>query len=180
MDDKDHEIEELKARINRLEHGVRGQRIIIGYEYKSRTTIWGWPLIHVVMGYGADPEHPKMVARGIIAVGSIAIGVVALGGIGVGLLSLCGLGLGLVVVAGMAVGGVAVGGVSLGYLALGGVAVAHIAVGGLAIGHYAFGGNAVGIHCASPGHVDPAALDFAGSKLGILGDILSRVFRGYR
>lgn len=122
------------------------------FEYKSSWMIAGVPLIHINFGYG------KKVAKGIIALGNIAIGVISIGAIAVGLLSLGGLAIGGVVFAGLAAGVFAVGGVSIGYIAIGGLAIGiyacgglaianQIAVGGKAIGHIAIGASASGDYC---------------------------------
>ena len=98
----------------------------IGFEYKSKRTIKGLPLIHINFG-GIVPRK----AKGIIAIGEIAQGVIALGGVSVGIVSIGGLSAGLVSLGGLAVG-LAV--------ALGGAAIAPVALGGLAIGFIACGG----------------------------------------
>lgn len=130
-------------------------RLRFHYEYKSKTSWFGVPLIHIHVGRGVH------VAKGIIAIGNIAIGalsvgVVALGGLcfgvlGAGLICLAALALGLMLGAGgfaagalafggLAIGIVAVGGLSIGMFSLGGCAIAsHIAIGGYASGHIAIG-----------------------------------------
>ena len=89
------------------------------FEYRSKTTIKGIPLIHINKRYGGT-------AKGIIAIGTIAIGVISLGGISIGLLSFGGISLGLI----MAFGGLAAGGI----LSMGGLAISLL---------YAFGGAAI-------------------------------------
>lgn len=106
------------------------------YEYRSKCTLLGLPLVHIHLGYGLRR------ARGIIAIGNVATGLVAIGGFSAGLLS---------------IGGLAVGGVAFGLLAalgggafslgaaLGGCAVSRfVAVGGAAVGQYAGGAAAFG------------------------------------
>ncbi len=105
------------------------------FEYKSKRTVFGLPLVHVV--YGPAWAGGYRPAKGFIAIGNIAIGVIAIGGFAAGIFTLAGIGLGLVCIAGMAFGiGVGVGGIATGYFA----------VGGLAIGVYALGGLGVGAH----------------------------------
>lgn len=105
------------------------------YEYKSKRTLFGLPLIHVNVG------TRNCWARGIIAVGNIATGVVALGGLATGLFTLGGVSLGLLLaLGGFCLGAVSVGGVAVGILAWGGVALGWLAVGGVAVGVYAAGG----------------------------------------
>src|SRR5437879_4015550 len=43
-----------------------------GFEWKSRRTWMGWPLVHIAFGKGSD-GRPR-VARGVIAIGQRAIG----------------------------------------------------------------------------------------------------------
>ena len=108
------------------------------YEYKSKKTIKGIPLVHV--------NYRRVgiaTARGIIAIGNVAIGAVALGGISLGLISVGGLALGLLfALGGFAAGGLAFGGFAAGLIAFGGMAIGGFAVGGGAFGTYAIGGLA--------------------------------------
>ena len=105
------------------------------YEYKSKRTLFGLPLVHINSGPGLR------VAKGIIAVGNISIGVFSVGGLALGLFSFGGLALGLLLVlAGVGVGAVAWGGVAVGVLANGGFALGWLAIGGIARGVYGAGG----------------------------------------
>src|SRR5690348_9489392 len=66
----------------------------VGFEYRSRFSLWGLPLVHVA--FGSDPFSGKRrVARGVVAVGQYAVGVVAVGQVAVGLLAVGQLGAGL-------------------------------------------------------------------------------------
>jgi hypothetical protein len=104
------------------------------FEYKSKRTLFGRPLLHVTQGI--DPTTgEKRVARGIFAFGEIAIGVFAFGGYARGWFAF----------GGLAVGGVAIGGLSLGLISWGGLAIALVlAVGGLSMGPLATGGATLG------------------------------------
>jgi hypothetical protein len=55
-----------------------------GYEYKSRVTIVGLPLMHISFKY--RPNRTPVVARGIIAIGQFGCGVVCISQFGVGVL----------------------------------------------------------------------------------------------
>jgi len=55
-----------------------------GYEYKSRLTIAGLPLVHISFKY--RPNRTPVVARGIIAIGQFGCGVVCISQFGVGML----------------------------------------------------------------------------------------------
>ncbi len=112
----------------------------LDYEYKSKTRVFGVPLVHIhYRRFG-----PPVMAKGIIALGNVAVGVVALGGVAVGGIALGGLSLGLLLaLGGMAVGGLAFGGVAIGLLAFGGLAIGAWAMGGCALaGQVAIGGYA--------------------------------------
>lgn len=116
------------------------------YEYKSKTTLWGLPLVHIHLGFGLCR------AKGIIAIGNIATGVVAIGGLSVGAISLGGFALGLLAIGGGAIGLLlALGGFALGLLALGGICVGVFSVGGIAVGVYSIGGVALASDIAAGG-----------------------------
>ena len=139
------------------------------YEYKSKRTLFGLPLVHI--NCGPDVHW----ARGIIAIGNIATGFVALGGIAAGLLSLGAVSLGLLLALGaLSVGIIAIGGVALGWFAwggivcgiysVGGIALASkIAVGGIASAPLAIGSAAEGAKAIliPPGGLEGADLDAA-------------------
>lgn len=116
------------------------------YEYKSKRTLFGLPLMHINCGPGIHW------ARGIIAIGDVATGLIALGGLSIGLLSLGGLSFGLLLaLGGAALGGVSVGGLSVGLMAWGGISIGVLSIGGIALGVYTFGGLAVGSKVAIGG-----------------------------
>ena len=56
-----------------------------GYEYRSRLTLFGLPLIHVSFKY--RPNRTPVVARGVIAIGQFACGIVTISQFGVGVFS---------------------------------------------------------------------------------------------
>ncbi|MCX7829819.1 MAG: zinc-ribbon domain-containing protein [Acidobacteria bacterium] len=56
-----------------------------GYEYKSKATIMGIPLIHISFKY--KPNFLPVPARGIIAIGQFGAGVINISQFGVGVLS---------------------------------------------------------------------------------------------
>ncbi len=106
-----------------------------GFEYRSSIAIGGLPLLHIAGGYDPRTLQPR-IARGIIAIGNVAIGVVAVGGVACGLITIGGASIGLLAaIGGAAVGfGLSIGGFALGSIAIGGVAVGFInAIGGVAI-----------------------------------------------
>ncbi len=116
------------------------------YEYKSKRTVRGLPLVHINLGPGLCR------AKGIIAIGNIATGFISIGGLAMGVLSLGGLSLGLLLaLGGISLGCAAVGGLAVGLLALGGLALGILTYGGISCGVYAVGGVAIGSQVAIGG-----------------------------
>jgi len=127
-------------------------------EYRSRTSLGGWPLIHICVGVDPATMRPR-VAKGIVAIGNVAVGGVAIAGLACGLVTVGGASFGLL----FALGGAAVG---LG-MSVGGLAVGSIALGGAAIGFvYAIGGAAFGPAIIDGRRCDPAVADFVRQWLG--------------
>lgn len=112
--------------------------------YRSKATLFGWPVIDIALGPRGDEKIGK--ARGIIAIGDTAIGLLAIGGFCLGVLSVGGITFGVLSLGGMAgsvlasIGGIAVSG----GLAVGGTTVGTVASGGAAFGLIAQGGGAFG------------------------------------
>ncbi len=125
--------------------------IPFGYEYKSKLSFFGLPLVHVAHGIDPDTGRPR-VARGVIAIGNIAIGVFAMGGLAIGGLTFGGASIGVIALGGAAFGVVALGGLAVGiYIAVGGMAIsAAYAVGGGALAPCAFGGMGGDPACFEP------------------------------
>jgi hypothetical protein len=57
-----------------------------GYEYKSKTTIMGWPLLHISFKYRFNRR--PVPAKGIISIGQFGIGVINISQFGVGIISI--------------------------------------------------------------------------------------------
>jgi hypothetical protein len=57
-----------------------------GYEYKSRLSIAGLPLVHISFKYRSN--RTPVVARGIIAIGQFGCGVVCISQFGIGVISI--------------------------------------------------------------------------------------------
>jgi len=108
------------------------------YEYKSKRSLFGLPLVHIHIGTGAKK------AKGIIAIGNIASGVIALGLISMGVISSGLLSLGLFAFGTFAVGLLlAVGMISLGTFSIGAIAFGIFTLGAISIGVYSIGAVAV-------------------------------------
>jgi RNA polymerase sigma factor (sigma-70 family) len=101
------------------------------FEYRSKLSLLGLPLIHIRLRGGIERGPVKA----WIAAGDSAIGVLfALGGIAVAPISF----------GGFAAGLLTLGGCGIGLLSLSGFSIGLCAIGGFAVGWYAFGGCAVG------------------------------------
>lgn len=137
-----------------------------GIDYRSRRTLWGWPLLHIATG--VDPQTNRMrVARGVIALGNVAMGGIALGGIAIGGIALGGLAIGGVAIGGGAIGLLlALGGLAIGGVAVGGGTIGLVALGGGALGYYALGGLALGPHPLGANDQDYEAIEFFSRYLG--------------
>ena len=57
-----------------------------GFEYKSKTTILGLPLVHISFKY--RPNRVPVPARGVIAIGQFACGIITLSQFGIGVVSI--------------------------------------------------------------------------------------------
>ncbi len=132
----------------------------LSYEYRSKATLFGWPLLHVAIGVNPATGR-KRSARAIIAVGTAPRGIIAFGDEAVGVIA-CGIfGYGVISFSVIAVGVFACGSVAVGLvLAMGGMAIAPVAMGGLALGWYASGAMAWGKHALTPNAYDPIADKF--------------------
>ena len=112
------------------------------FEYKSKTTVFGVPLVHVNLGLGR-------VAKGIFSFGLVSVGVVSFGLVSIGLLALGTFALGLLSFGAISLGLiVALGAVSIGIIALGGCAIGCFSMGGCSIGLFACGGYTNGQYIA--------------------------------
>ena len=127
------------------------------WEYRSRATLFGLPLVHCRIGkISGQKIQPAIgwiaigeLAYGILfANGAVAVGGIAMGGASVGIFSFGGFSAGLLAFGGFSIGGIALGGAAIGMLASGGIALAwHAATGGLAAAHeIALGGAALANH----------------------------------
>lgn len=124
----DREVSDQAVTCPNCGYPIRGA---YGYEYRSERELFGLPLVHIISGNRIDPATGWLrVAKGIIAVGPIAIGVLALGGSSIGVVS------------------------------LGGLAPGLIGIGGGAVGYYAIGGGVWGVHALGGNAQDPNMVEF--------------------
>ena len=120
------------------------------FEYKSRRTVRGVPLVHVNIGFGRKAKGIVAIgltARGILSIGLASVGVLSFGLCSVGLLSVGALALGLLLAVGsMAMGTVAIGAIAAGIFAIGALSVGLISIGALSAGYFlAVGDHAYGM-----------------------------------
>lgn len=108
------------------------------YEYKSKKSWRGLPLVHINIGFGRS-------AKGVIAIGLTAKGIVAIGLAALGVITLAPVGIGLLLSMGVvAIGGIALGNFAFGIVAMGAVCVGLFSMGALAVGQFSFGAMAIG------------------------------------
>ncbi|MCM1122920.1 MAG: helix-turn-helix domain-containing protein [Eubacterium sp.] len=135
----------VRAGMNNVGGGyTQGQQVIVqrstfSYEYKSKKTFMGLPLVHV--HFGLKPLR----AKGIIAIGNVAQGIIAVGIVGLGVVTLAPVGIGLLLAVGMlVVGGMSFGTFAVGVIAGGAVSVGVFTMGAVAVGEFSFGALATG------------------------------------
>lgn len=123
------------------------------YEYKSATTLFGLPLLHINVGR----KNGKLaVAKGIVAVGTVAVGGVSVGIFSLGLLSVGILALGSIALGTLCAGIFSGGILAVGVFSFGTVAIGYLATGVASMGIYTGGVAsmgakvAVGVAAAAP------------------------------
>lgn len=117
------------------------------YEYKSKKTVFGLPLIHINIGLGRTAKGffaLGLKSVGVFSLGLLSIGIVSFGTLSLGIISLAAVGLGLISLGAVAAGILSLGGVAVGVFSFGGLAVGLLAYGGCAVGGFAVGGAAYG------------------------------------
>jgi len=130
-------------------------------EFRSHATFWGLPFLHYTRGICPETGR-RIIAKGIIAVGRLAMGVFAIGHASFGLIAIGQLGLGLFLGLGQASTGVyAIGQVAIGLLfGLGQAATGEIVIGQVAYGKYVLAQLGMGEYVWSMNRADPEAVSF--------------------
>ncbi|MFH1572824.1 MAG: hypothetical protein ABIG68_02510 [Acidobacteriota bacterium] len=130
-------------------------------EYHSHTQIFGMPFLHFTRG--KCPETgARVVARGFVAVGRLAVGIIAVGQASADIVAFGQASLGLLVSLAQAGAGL----FAVGQLALGGMfgagqlATGATAIGQLALGQYVLAQFGVGEHLWTTERADPAAVEY--------------------
>jgi hypothetical protein len=130
-------------------------------EYTSYARAFGLPLVHYTRG--KCPETGKrVVAKGVIAIGRMAVGVLAFGQASAGLIAIGQLAVGLLFGLGQGSTGVlAIGQLALGLaLGLGQGATGYVAIGQGGIGWYVLAQFGIGRHVWDMNGAAPAAREF--------------------
>jgi len=127
-----------------------------GYEWRSKQSVCGWPLVHVA--FGRDEKGKLRVAKGVVAVGQFAVGAVTVAQFGVGAV----FALGQFVAAPVAIGQVGLGLL----LGLGQLATGYVAVGQFAVGGWVRAMAGFGAHVWSMSERAPEAVEFFRRLIG--------------
>ena len=130
-------------------------------EFRSNTTLFGMPLLHFTRG--KCPETGKrIVAKGFIAVGRMAVGVIAIGQASAGLIAFGQASVGLLFgMAQASAGLIALGQLGIGiHFGAGQIATGVTTIGQVALGKYVLAQLGVGQHLWTPGHRDPVAIQY--------------------
>ncbi|MDI6764658.1 MAG: hypothetical protein QME83_16765 [Thermodesulfobacteriota bacterium] len=130
-------------------------------EFRSHATFWGLPFLHYTRGICPETGR-RVVAKGIVAVGRLAMGVLAIGQASFGLIAMGQAGLGLLFGLGQGATGLyAIGQIAIGvWLGAGQVATGEIAIGQVAFGKYVLAQLGFGEHVWSMDRADPEAVAF--------------------
>lgn len=121
-----------------------------GFEWKSKLTVYGFPLVHIAVG--KDAKGKLRVAKGIIAIGQFGIGLITIAQFGIGVIF--GLGqfiFGLTTIAQFAIGIL---------FGLGQFATGYIAIGQVTLGWYALCQMGLARYIWTPKIRNPEAIEF--------------------
>lgn len=124
------------------------------YEYTSKKTVKGIPLVHINIGMGRKAKGIiaiGLAAKGVVSIGFTSMGIISLGFASLGIFSFGLAALGIIAAAVLAAGIVSAGAISLGFISFGAIALGAVSAGGLAVGQIAAGGLAIGKYYAAGG-----------------------------
>ncbi len=145
--------------------GIR-RRPSVGFEYKTKTEIRGWPLVHIA--FGRDERGKFRVAKGVIAVGQFGIGLVTFAQIGLGVL----FGFGQLTAGLFAVGQVAPAVI----FGIGQLTTGHVAIGQFAIGDWVLAQIGLGVHTWTSFSRDPEAVAYFTGLWETIKGVLPSIF----
>jgi predicted Ser/Thr protein kinase len=151
------ELESICGPFDRLPANLR---MAFGFEYRSKASLFGLPLVHVTSGIDMATGK-RRVAKGIIAIGDLAKGFIACGTVAVGVFAFGAVSIGVVACGGFAFGLCSFAGIGVALLmSFAGFSLAPIALGGFACGYYAWGGAVLGVHPYGSNAADAVARRF--------------------
>lgn len=156
-------LEEVEFQVRHTRRGVWRRFVYPSGEYfaefRSHASIGGLPLIHYTRGRNPETGR-RVVAKGVLAVGRLALGVVAIGHASAGVVAVGQASAGLLLGLGQGTAGLlALGQIALGLeLGIGQIATGETAVAQLGIGHYVLAQVGWGEHLWTPERADPEAV----------------------
>ena len=121
-----------------------------GFEWKSKQTFYGYPMIHIA--FGRNKKGKLRIARGIIAIGQFAIGLIVFAQFGIGIL----FGFGQFILGITALSQVAI---TL-LFGIGQLATGYVAVGQVVLAYYGLGQAGLAQYLWSTMRKDPEAILF--------------------
>ena len=130
-------------------------------EYRSRSTVFGLPLLHYTRGICPETGR-RMIAKGFIAVGRVAVGAIALGQASAGIIAFGQASLGLLFALAQASAGfMAIGQLALGVqFGAGQLATGATAIGQFALGNYVLAQLGFGRYLWTSEHANPVAVQY--------------------
>lgn len=156
MDNEYMEEQNVKVKFD-YEDFLNQEKKFNTYEYKSKTELFGMPLIHINFSKGRIMFRRSIIlrdlqtAKGIIAIGDRAIGIMTVGLFSIGFISLGLFSLGLVTLGVFSLGLLSYGTIAIGYSSIGIIAIGWHALGvvalakDVAVGVVAVADNAIGV-----------------------------------
>ncbi len=162
--DVEYKIEKTRWGIWRRYFSDSGQYFA---EFRSNATFLGVPWVHYTRGKCPETGR-RIVAKGVLAVGRLAIGIVAVGQASLGVIAFGQLAVGLLFGLGQAsIALGAVGQLALGLsFGIGQLATGHSAIGQLGMGKYVLAQVGFGEHVWSTREADPEAVAYFQELLG--------------
>jgi len=128
-------------------------------EFRSHSMVGSMPLLHFTRGKCPETGR-RVVAKGFIAVGRMAVGVIAIGQASAGIIAFGQAGVGVLFCLAQACAGyVAIGQLALGaHFGAGQLATGATAIGQIGLGEYVLAQLGFGRYLWTVGHADPAAV----------------------
>jgi len=158
-------LEKVEYKVDETTHGIWRRYVYPNGEYfaefRSHAQVFGMPFVHYTRGKCPETGR-RIIAKGFIAVGRIALGVIALGQASAGIIAFGQASVALLLCLAQAGGAiVAVGQLAVGVLfGLGQVATGMTAIGQIALGGHVLAQVGFGEHLWTPERADPEAVKY--------------------